>query len=186
MLASGCAEAWNAGNIICSVLAARALIETVALSDVIVDDIRTSLQERNVAAIDDIVNRRLFSTRNEQQVTEGYGFHARSVLKYLTKFDKRVEGISEAYSFLCEFAHPNGSGHFMTFSEIDKATGTVRFSEAARRARGLQHYVVTAFFILAFMEPFLDAFDRMIPQIADIDGFTDPWINDPNSFKMNR
>ena len=31
MLASGCVLNWNAGNFLCSVLAARALIETVAL-----------------------------------------------------------------------------------------------------------------------------------------------------------
>src|SRR5579862_5058079 len=30
-LAKGCADAWNAGNVLCSVLAARALLETIAV-----------------------------------------------------------------------------------------------------------------------------------------------------------
>ncbi len=30
MLASGCAEAWNSRNVVCSILAARSLLETVA------------------------------------------------------------------------------------------------------------------------------------------------------------
>jgi hypothetical protein len=185
-LASGTADAWNAENIICAVIAARALMETVALADCVVDEIIRNLQAENVVEIDDFVNRQLFATRNEQQVLEGYGFHAKSVIKYISNFDKKIDGVSDAYSFLCEFAHPNGSGHFMSFGELDRATGTVRFTDAGQRVKALQHHVVTAFFLLAFMEPALDAFDRVIPQISKVDGFTDPWINDPSSFRRSR
>jgi hypothetical protein len=186
-LASGCAEEWNAGNVLCSILAARALVETIALSQFIADEFDKRLQDKNVAAIEELATQQLFSTRNEKQVAEGYGFQARSVLTFVDKFNKKVDGVSEAYHFLSEFCHPNASGHLFTYGELDKRTGTVRFHDAAPRVKGIQTHVVTSFMLTMFMERIMDVFDRIVPLVAELDGFSDPWINEvPESLRKGR
>jgi len=65
-LASGCADMWNEGNVVCSILSARALIETVSVSYHVSQELERLKEEKNANAIDDLANEQLFSTKNEK------------------------------------------------------------------------------------------------------------------------
>jgi hypothetical protein len=88
-LAIGCTKMWNEDNVVCSVLAARALMDTIALLHHISQELKRLEEARNSNAIDDLANEQLFATRNEQTTADGYGHRARSVLTYVDKFDKK-------------------------------------------------------------------------------------------------
>jgi hypothetical protein len=170
MLANGCAAEWNSGNIVCSLLCGRALLETIALSVYIRDELQTLVDAAEVFPIDNFLSEHLFATRNEAIIGDGFGHRARSVLAYIDKLDKKLEnaGVRETYEFMSEWCHPNGSGLLFTYGEIDKPTGTVTFSEATPRVRGIQGHVVTCFMMIGFMEPVLNSLDELIPLISHL------------------
>jgi hypothetical protein len=176
MLASGCAEAWNSGNVVCSMLAARGLLETVALCQFISDEMRALADARDIETIDKLANEQLFSTRDEGMIASGTGHRARSVLTFIDKLDKKLTGVRDAYDFSSEWCHPNGSGHLMTYGEIDRSTGTVSFSEIAPRVRGSQVHVVTCFMMILFVEPIMDTFDNLVPIVSEMDTNVGPWL----------
>jgi hypothetical protein len=68
-LASGCVDAWNAGNVVYSILDGRALLETIALAQFIRVELLRLREPMNVDAanaIDDLYNQHLFATKNEK------------------------------------------------------------------------------------------------------------------------
>jgi hypothetical protein len=166
MLAKGCSSEWNSGNVVSSLLCGRALLETIALSIFISDELKALTGAADVSAVDNFLNEHLFSTRNEAIIEDGLGHRARSVLTYIDKLDRRMNGVRETYDFMSEWCHPNGSGHLFTYGVIDKSTGTVTFSEASPRVKGIQGHVVTCFMMILFMEPFLASLDELVPLIA--------------------
>jgi hypothetical protein len=135
MLARGCADEWNGGNVACSMLAARALLETIVLSSFIRDEAEKFVDARDIEAIEKLFNEQLFSTKDARVIADGFGHKARSVLTYVDKFEKKIPGLRDHYEFISEWCHPNGSGHVFTYGEIDKQNGTVHFAEATPRAR---------------------------------------------------
>jgi hypothetical protein len=52
VLANGCSAEWNSGNIVCSLLCGRALLETIALSLFIGDELTTLTRAADVASVD--------------------------------------------------------------------------------------------------------------------------------------
>jgi hypothetical protein len=130
-----------------------------------------------IAPIDTFLNEQLFSTRDEARIEDGFGHRARSVLTYIDKLDKRLKGagVRETYEFMSEWCHPNGSGHLFTYGEINKSTGTVTFSEATPRVRGIQGHVVTCYMMILFLESLLTSLDDLIPLISKLDGGDEAW-----------
>jgi hypothetical protein len=57
------------------------------------------VSDKKIDNIDEFANKQLFSTKDEVQITEGWGFQARSILTYIDKFDKHLAGIRDAYDF---------------------------------------------------------------------------------------
>lgn len=181
-LASGCAAMWNTGNVVGSILCGRALLETIVLAHHVREELLRLSTAKDGDAIDELANAHLFATRNAETIADGYGHQARSILTYVDKFDKKIPGVRDAYDFLSEFAHPNGSGHLFTYGEMNKQTGTVTFHDAAPRVLGIQGHVVTCFMLIQFVELILDTFDGTIPLLAEYDKGQGPWINSPGTF----
>lgn len=181
-LASGCAAMGNAGNVVGSILCGRALLETIAIGHHVREELLRLGPAKCADAVDDLANVHLFATRNEETIASGHGHQARSILTYVDKFDKKITGVRDAYDFLSEFAHPNGSGHLFTYGEMNKQTGTVTFHEAAPGVLGIQGHVITCFMLIQFVELILDTFDETIPMLAEYDRGQGPWINSPGTF----
>jgi hypothetical protein len=177
-LACGCADAWNAKNIVCSVLAARALLETVALCEHTTEKLLGRCEARDLDAIDDLANKELFSTRNEEMASDGVGFKATNVLTFIDKLDKQIAGVRESYDFLSEWCHPNGSGHLSTYGDINRSTGSVQFSDASDRVKGIQGHVVTCFMMILFTERAMERFDKFIPAISAMDPGIGSWVTE--------
>jgi hypothetical protein len=182
MLARGCTDAWNNGNIVCSMLAARALLETIVLCNFIRDEAEDFADAGDIEAIEKLANEQLFSTKREEMIAGGFGHKAKSILTYVDKFEKKIPGIREHYEFISEWCHPNGSGHLFTYGEINKQNGSVRFSEATERVRGIQGHIMGCFMLILFMEPIMAAFDEIIPKVSEIDPNVGPWILDPTGW----
>jgi hypothetical protein len=181
-LGTGCASMWNVGNVVGSILCGRALLETIVVAHHVRDELLRLVPAKDVDAIDDLANSHLFATRNEETIASGHGHQARSILTYVDKFDKKIAGVRDAYDFLSEFAHPNGSGHLFTYGEMNRQTGAVTFHEAAPRVLGIQGHVITCFMLIQFVELILDTFDETIPILAEVDKGQGPWINSPGTF----
>jgi hypothetical protein len=169
MLATGCAETWNSGNVVGSILIGRALLETIAISKFAADELEKLVAGKELDAIDELANAQLFATRNEALIADGVAYQARSILTYLDKLDNTVVGVRETYDFLSEFCHPNSSGHLFTYGEINKTNGTVTFSEAAPRIMHVQGHVMTCFMMIMFAEPIMDAFDRVVSDVPEME-----------------
>jgi hypothetical protein len=84
MLACGCADTWDSGNVVCSILAARALLETIALCEHTIEKLSECAEAR---AVDALANKVLFSTRNEEIVADGVGFKTTNVLTFIDKLE---------------------------------------------------------------------------------------------------
>ncbi len=172
MLACGTADMWNLGNVIGSMLCSRALMETITMAEFIEDTLEKHATEKDIAAVETLANSQLFSTRNPDRIAEGSGFSAKSVLTFIDKFDKKIDGARDAYDFLSEFCHPNGSGHLFTYGDINYADGSVSFSEFPTRHQPILAHVMTGYMLILFVERIMDTFDRLIPLISEIDGAT--------------
>jgi hypothetical protein len=182
MLARGCADAWNDNNIVCSMLAARALLETIVLCNFIRDEAEKFAAAGDIEAIEKLANEQLFSTKDGGVIAGGSGHKAKSILTYVDKFEKTIPGIRDHYEFISEWCHPNSNGHLLTYSEINKQNGTVRFSEATPRVRGIQGHIMACFMLVLSMEPIMTAFDKIIPKVSEIDPNVGPWILDPSGW----
>ena len=170
MLATGCADMWNARNAVGSMLIVRALLETIAISKYAADELEKLVTDKKIDNIDEFANKQLFSTKNEVQIAEGWGFQARSILTYIDQFDKHLAGIRDAYDFLSEFCHPNGEGLLGAYGNMDIESGTVTFSEANPFVLPtLQVHVLTCFGMILFVEPIMDTFDEIVLAIPDLE-----------------
>jgi hypothetical protein len=87
-------------------------------------------------------------------------------------------GVRESYDFLSEWCHPNGSGHLSTYGDINKLTGSVRFSEASDRVKGIRGHVVTCFMMILFTEWAMERLDKLIPAVSAMDPGIGSWVEE--------
>src|SRR6266849_1249360 len=84
-LGSGCAKMWNFKNVLGSVLAARALLETIAVTL----DFEAKLQEHYKAndfgAWDELITSHTFATREPELIAELPELAAKNVLTYIDR-----------------------------------------------------------------------------------------------------
>ena len=175
-LAEACAASWRDRYLLSSMLAARALIETIALANDVGDELQKFTELNDLDSMEHLLNSQLFSTKNKALVDGGFAYMAPSIMKFIDKFEKKLPTMREHYEFMSEWCHPNGSGAFFTFGDLNKSTGEVRFSEIAERAQGIQGHIISSYVLLLFMEPTMDRFDAAIEAISALDQHTDNWI----------
>jgi hypothetical protein len=125
-LGSGCGKMWNYGNVLSSILAARALLETIALTLDFEAKLQVHVASKDFAKINELTQFHTFATRSEKMLTEMPDLKAKNVLDYIDRLDKKVPGMRDHYEFLSEWCHPNSQGHFFTFASLDQTTGTSR------------------------------------------------------------
>lgn len=98
-LAKGCADEWNAGNVVCSILAARALLETVAICCDVTEQIEKHVETRDVIAIHNLANQQLFATRDATILSSGIGFEAKNAMTYVQHLKNKLPDILDHYLF---------------------------------------------------------------------------------------
>jgi hypothetical protein len=130
MLARGVRLAWNAQNILLSFLAARALMETLAVFDDLEGELSSTAECEDLEATDRLVMNRTFSTRDGELLQDHPELLAINVLTFIDKLEQRYGiPIRNHYNSLSERCHPNSAGHHQMYSTTDRTNGTVTFSE---------------------------------------------------------
>jgi hypothetical protein len=136
MLASGCALTWNHGNALCSILAGRALVETVATLIDFDKQLAKLLDQEDLAGIDTAIMKLSFATRDEEMLKENPEVEAVNTLTFIGKLDRKhgLEGAFQHYISLSELCHPNHGGHLGLFGMLDRETGETTYSDAKARS----------------------------------------------------
>ena len=174
MVASGCALNWNANNTLCSFLAGRALLETVALLLDFEHQLEKFCNRLDFAGIDALVTNRTFATRDAEWINQSPETQAINVLTLIDKLDQRLlPGIRKYYDILSERCHPNSLGHHMFFATLDTDTGTTTFSDNKYREENLGQILGATVLIVA-VEECMDRLDQAISALADLHGRADP------------
>jgi hypothetical protein len=176
-LGRGCSESWNSRNVLSSVLAARALLETIAIFSFVRDELKRFANANDIESIETLLNQQLFATKDKDVIAQGFGYEARSILTFIDRFGKKIPQIRDHYEFISEWCHPNGSGVFFSFGEINKSDGSVKFSELPPRVSGVvQSHVMACFMIIRLIEPVMDSTDELILRISEMDPNQGSWI----------
>jgi hypothetical protein len=147
-------------------LAARALLETIAVTL----DFEAKLQEhhktKNFEALDNLITSHTFATRDADFLAEAPELAAKSVLTYIDRLEPKMPLIRKHYESLSEWCHPNSHGHYFTFGSLNRATGTVHFSKRKLLGEGLLDHILAVYVMVGLIENAMDRMDVMILDIS--------------------
>jgi hypothetical protein len=170
-LAIGCTKMWNAGNVLCSMLAARALLETIALALVLERRLQKQYEERDFQAMEELVNRHSFSSRDKEFIEEhrDLKLNAVSALTYIEKLEKIITKYPalDHYESMSEFCHPNSYGHNLAFGTLDTETGTMMFSSSKLYNKEQFRDIIIAYMLLEYIENWMNRVDELVVRISD-------------------
>jgi hypothetical protein len=103
MLAEGAVSTWNDGNILTSILAARALIETVAVVYEFTHQLKAYISASDLVGLSKFTTSMIFATRDEKFLAEHSDLRSRSVLTYIDKLDAGgLKGVRKHYDSMSE------------------------------------------------------------------------------------
>ena len=174
MLTSGCALNWNFGNSLCSILAARAIVETVALFLEFESRLEELLARSDFGGINKLIDNRTFASRDEEYLKENPDLIATNVITFIDKIDQELlRGARHHYDFLSEVCHPNSFGHFFFFGSLDTQTGITTFSDNKMERPGWNH-IYTAVLLIQLVENGMSRLDDTILRLADLHGAAYP------------
>jgi len=114
---------WANKRWLMSVIAARSVLETIALAHHVVSITETAVEAKDIAKLDEIVMQQTFS-----QKTGEHGLPATNVLTAIDRLAKYATDARGYYDALSEFTHPNSNGHYFFYSELDTDQHVTKFS----------------------------------------------------------
>src|SRR5215831_5789205 len=91
-LMDGAAVAWNSRCTLSCMLSARAFMETFAVMAEYDRQVARLLKAEDLGGLDALAQNGIFASRDPDWIKDNPGSQAVSVLTYIDKFDKRVEG----------------------------------------------------------------------------------------------
>jgi len=174
MLAHGVALTWNAGNLVTSILAARALFESVVLVEDCHGRIDAFLKAEDLGGINQLLENQTFATRDAEWLAQHPESQAINILTLIDKFDKRIfPGAREHYDSLSERCHPNSRGHFGMFASLDRSSGTVTFSDD-KSAKTDRIAIMPAVMLLRLLERTMGSLDQAISTAGELQHRVNP------------
>lgn len=165
---------WNFGNVLCSVLAARALLETIALALDFEKNLQNHVSTKDFEKIDELITLHTFSTRSGNMLAEKPELKAENVLNHIDRLEKTMPGIRGHYDFLSEWCHPNSAGHYFTFASLDRSTGTVSLSDRKLYGKDLLTAIFGVYLMLGLIELAMERLDSLIRTIAQVHSAAHP------------
>jgi hypothetical protein len=166
-LMDGAALGWNNRNTLAAMLAARALMETVAVFAELENRVAHFLAAGDLASLDALAHSGIFASRDPEWLVEALDTKAVNVLTYVDRFDKCAEGYRGHYDRLSERCHPNGAGHSRMFSSLDRTDGTVRYGDEVD-SKGNAHMLFAALIVLPLVESMSVRLDDLIGKVSDL------------------
>jgi hypothetical protein len=168
-LAEAVIREWSEDNGLSSVVLARALIETVAMSHWLTARTRTALDAEDIPALDALAMKALFGIRNPETLRESRAkMEAVSVLTMIDSLDKVLDGVRGHYDRLSDIAHPNAFGHQHFYATIDHELIEVNFSRTKRTRADLLPGMVASLYGVSWARRKLDELGHMFEDIADL------------------
>jgi hypothetical protein len=125
-LAGPAVSLYEAGNMVSGVLLTRALMETVAVLVDLQTKLDSFLETKDEQSLDAFLMRCMFANRYEDDGKKDK-YYTSSILSFIDRFDKKVEGFRATYDALSEYSHPNWSGLLGSFGSIDQANFIIDF-----------------------------------------------------------
>jgi hypothetical protein len=172
-LMDGTAIAWNSRCTLSAMLSARAVMETFAVMAELEQRISRYLKEEDLGGLDAVAQNGIFASRDPDWIKDNPETQAVSVLTYVDKFDKRVEGFRGHYDRLSERCHPNSLGHNFMFAELDRTDGTVRFCNE-REPKHNGELIIAALIPLPLVESIMMRLDSLIEKVSDLHHRVEP------------
>lgn len=168
MLATGVAQSWNFGNLLTSILAARAFVETTAVLQDFESQLSALLGTEDLIAIDYLVMNRTFASCDAIMLEHNPKHQAINILTFIDRLDENgLTGIRAYYDMLSERCHPNSMGHHQMFSRTDRSTGAVTFSER-KHAKDMLQNLLASVNLALIVERTMDRLDSAILATADL------------------
>lgn len=115
---------WDNGKTIPAILQARAVMETVAVTYLLIKKLKNNLDQENLNQIDNIIMIHSFGTRNMEDLPR-----VTNVLTSIDAVDKWIPGFRKIYDDLCESCHPNHMGTLWPYSKDDKEACEIHMME---------------------------------------------------------
>ena len=174
MLTEGMSLNWNFGNILCCLLAARALIETIALLLEFETELTDLIKKEDIGACDALLMNRLFASRDGKLISGMPETRAINALTFVDKLDKRLlPGLRGHYDFLSERCHPNSFGHHQLFGRLDKNTGTTTYLPSGQQSGFLVH-ILCAAPLLGLAELSISSLDQAVATASKLQNEQSP------------
>ena len=128
---------WNADNMVTAVTMARSLVETVAITYVVVQDIKVAQEEGDFSKIDRALTTAMLSSRHPT-FAKVAAVAPSSIMKAIKRFDReflssQTPVMMDVYDFQCDFVHPNGVGLMMLQSDGQYATDNISYEISPER-----------------------------------------------------
>ena len=180
-LMDGAAVAWNNRCTLSAILSARALMETIGAMSHFERSIAVLLKDEDLGGLDAYAMRGTFASRDPEWLKEFPDSEAINAQTYVDKFDKLAPGFKRHYDFLSERAHPNSLGHNFMFSKLDRADGSISYSDE-RSPEGNAKLVLAGLFVLPLVECMMDRLDTLILQVSEMHHRLWP-VGGPSSFE---
>lgn len=175
-LTDGCTKMWNEGNVLCSILAARALMETIGLTLDIEEKVQKHFDANDFKAMDELLWHHTFASREDKFIEEHSEAEAKNALTYVDRMEKILDypGIRHHYLGLCEFCHPNAYGHYFAFGSLDTTNGTVTFSKRKLHDGEQLKLITKVLVMLGFVVQAMDRLDDLVQEISKAHPSPDP------------
>jgi hypothetical protein len=166
-LLDGTSVAWNNRCALSTILSARALMETMALISALATQVARALAAQDISALDALAQKGTFSSRDEEWLKDFPEYKAANVLTHIDRFDSRANGFRKHYDMLSERCHPNASGHYFMFGQLNREDGSIRFFDEREPERNAQ-LILAALAVFPLAETLMDQLDGLIVSVSEL------------------
>ena len=164
---SGVIVSWNAGNVLCSFLAARALFETFAYLWDYRRTLTAARQNGTLDELEELTVKRLAATKNPEWIERYPAWEATNILTFINRLSKEYPGLRKAYDEMSFRCHPNTEGLFYMYADIDPDEKGVNFSNHNEHAGWAFRLVIAVAGLIIDAENIFDWLEETAPKIAD-------------------
>jgi hypothetical protein len=169
--AQGTIIAWNAGNVLCSFLAARALFETVTIIWDYHRVIAEAFADDNLENILAITVKAMMASRDPEYLAVDPEMKATNIITTIDRFDKAFKDgplFRRAYDTMSERCHPNSQGTFQMYAKVEPDNMAVKYLDRQNSDGNFQLILFSLQLILA-VEYIADKMDRLISDIRELE-----------------
>lgn len=165
-LADASINQWMQGDSLASIILARSLVETAALTHHYGTGFAVAVSRCDLDKVDRLAMQGSSGGKHEYwQLGAEMAVNVRTALEQL---GKELPGARTTYERISEIVHPNAHGVNQFYATSEEVTGQTGFSREKRgRAEVLPHFVA-AMLSLEWARAKLDAVDRLIPAIMGL------------------